>query len=119
MGMQELLAGIPDRAAEIEAMNPTELMDSMVSLVGKHANPLTWVDFSLTPKAEANIKWLNDARSRKLPFDYAHLKDITWKASFIKVDESTPVMTETDSKVLMAMVKKHAENVGRASRDMP
>ena len=55
----------------------------------------------------------NAKRIKHHPFKREHLTDKEWKAGFVQVDENTPIMTEKDARILVALILRHAENVAK------
>ncbi len=109
MGLQERFAGVDQRKDDIDNMDNIDIIMEMKRLADRYATPAAWGDFEMTDKAKGVLTEVNNSRTRQLPFKWDHLEGVTFKTGFVKVDDDTPMMTEEDHKIMIAMVRIHTE----------
>ena len=117
LDLQEAYAGIDEEmAAEIQDMSREEVLAAMVALTSKHSIHGEWQqDFSITPRAISHLEWVNANRTKQVPFQWEGLVGKTWRAGFVKVDETTPIMSEEDIRFLYALIFRSMEMEGAIS----
>ncbi len=115
MGVQELLSGVPEDKDRILSMNEEQLMKEMTQRVQGHSCPASWSPFTVTDRAIAKLQEINATRTKQHHFQWQHLVGKEFRANFVRVTDETPVMSEKESKIVLAMITLHAQQVGRAA----
>ena len=81
-----------------------ELKSVIVQFVKNAAVPANFEKHSLTTRVQKHIDWENSKRTSKKHWSYQHLKD-GYVGTFVRVDETTPIQTEEETKQMLAAIK--------------
>ena len=85
-----------------------DLTAEIVSFVKRAAAPSNFALHKLTDKVRKHIHEQNSSRTKKHPWSYEHIKD-GYNGAFVRVTKDTPIMTEEDTKKMLAAIKVHSD----------
>ncbi len=94
-------------------MNGVEIIADMKDLTELYQRPVSWQPFRMTTRAEEALLETNRQRTKQHPFNWDHLVGVEFNAGFIKVTPETPIMTEKDHKILLALIFRHTHHVSK------
>ena len=93
----EMYRGLPDN----------DLKSVIVQFVKNASVPADFTKHSLSTRVQRYIDQENTKRTNKKPWSYQHLKD-GYVGTFVRVNETTPIQTEEETKEMLAAIKVHS-----------